>query len=81
MQPGTHFDRPVAITLEGQLHWVSSLQKARELLRHPVWPRRGPWHGDAVDSAREVAEGVSSLEEARLSFVDAARESDILLRA
>lgn len=63
----------------GSLHRIRSIEEARELLLHPNWPRRGPWHEDALYTTLEVYEGRRPLSDAELAFSDAARESSILL--
>ncbi len=73
------FSRPVKIRL-GSLHHVKSVAQARELLLHPAWPRRGPWHEDALYTTIEVYAGQRPLADAELSFSDAARESSILVK-
>ena len=78
MQTSFLFSRPVKIRL-GSLHRVRSVAQARELLLHPAWPRRGPWHEDALYTTIEVYEGQRPLADAELSFSDAARESSILV--
>jgi hypothetical protein len=73
------FSHPVKVRL-GTLHHVKSIEQARELLLHPAWPRRGPWHEDALYTTIEVYEGRRPLSDAEMSFCDAARESSILVK-
>jgi len=79
IQSHHRFSHPVRVRL-GTLHHVKSIEQARELLLHPAWPRRGPWHEDALYTTLEVYEGRRPLADAELSFSDAARESSILVR-
>ena len=79
MESSYRFLRPVKVRL-GSLHRVRSIEQARELLLHPAWPRRGPWHEDALYTTIEVYAGQRPLADAELSFSDAARESSILVK-
>lgn len=72
------FDRCVVVQLS-DVHRVSGMLEARRLLMRADWPRRGPWHDDACQTAREVLEGLRPVRDARLAFRDAAVESGILL--
>ena len=80
MQSHYRFSQPVRVRLNSLHHHVKSIEDARELLLHPAWPRRGPWHEDALYTTLEVFDGRRPLADAELSFCDAARESSILER-
>jgi hypothetical protein len=79
MQSHYRFSHPVKVRLGSLNHHVKSIEQARALLLHPAWPRRGPWHEDALHTTLEVFDGRRTLADAELSFSDAARESSILL--
>jgi len=80
MQSHHRFSHTVKVRFGSSNHHVKSIEQARELLLHPAWPRRGPWHEDALYTTLEVFDGRRPLADAELSFSDAARESSILLR-
>lgn len=80
MQSHFRFSRPVRVRFNSHNHHVKSIEQARELLLHPAWPRRGPWHEDALYTTLEAFDGRRTLADAEMSFSDAARESSILVR-
>jgi hypothetical protein len=73
------FSHPVRVNFRSVRRRVRSIEEARCLLLDPQWPRRGPWHEDALYTTLEAAGGQRPLKDAERSFSDAARESSILI--
>jgi len=73
------FGTPVLIRRSSGETAVISAGHALDLLVDPDWPVRGPRHRDAVDACLKVLEGYRSTEDARVAFIDAAREASVAI--
>ncbi|TJX06035.1 MAG: DUF982 domain-containing protein [Mesorhizobium sp.] len=81
MMDSKPFEKPVVVELGhvGKYREIRSTQEAAECLM-TAWPlNRGPRHRDALDTCLKVLEGYRSTADARRAFVEAAKESDVLV--
>jgi hypothetical protein len=75
------FDEPVTIrlTANGKLQRIRSANDASAILASVDWPgERTAIHRDAFETAEKVLEGYRSTEDAKIRFLEAAREAGIL---
>ena len=80
--PDHWFSPPVRVEFghTGQSVFVSSAEKAAELLLDAEWPKvDGRKHLAARKAVLAVLEGIKEARHARKAFEDAAREADILI--
>ncbi|MEX0407527.1 DUF982 domain-containing protein [Aquibium sp. LZ166] len=73
------FSDTVKITAPSGTIEVASAQEAYEVLSDPDWPKRGPAHGEAVETALKVMDGHRSTVDAYDTFVRAAKEAGNLV--